>query len=682
MSKIDMLFEEIENNIVKLGEIEIKKNEWYFLERFLKNYNIYDIESYSQVSGATYLMSILIADNINMSFEELYSKAEIIKEFADEVDFDNERYKTYISSLKRMYDLGIIDKIKNISEIKKFNSEEAKAFDDYKKLSNGLFTYDNDDDEFVYHSKINDAFVELFKVFPVPNRYEVVTDLKFATDFAMPAIFSGINDIKSAVSEDEYTPLNKKTFDRVTDKAIKKATLELLGNFFDSATGQRIVQDYKYLVDSSKSLQSQVKSEVQNINKKLKKLDTFRHKLQSINEKKIIKIDDYKEFLFDPNIKKLFVQFCIEHNLNIYKEVEEKNKEYKNNNINKLEVLFTKYGFNFNDLFIEEQEAVIKASETKNMEDALALIKYSDLVFLTEYHKEFTKLLLDVDIKVIKAIDGAIKNKIIDKNFIVNNLDVLYDENKYRNLSKNINLLTINGINLINITKKNPLILIMDNSILKLILDILDEYNFSINENNNLDILTDNNLLDIVDNFVELGLFSILKENQRYLNKNSYNIIKRILISNLVGINYINSNNKLVGQITSGNKFYISPEKYDNYIVNEEVCYLNPSCVEQLENDKRLIISDDVKNSDAISKLDELYQRSKLVYEINGVTISRNRVLRNFELLKERDDLDITDALYQAIIYKIIHNITDEKLVEIYNSLKILDLQNEKIYRK
>ena len=220
------------------------------------------------------------------------------------------------------------------------------------------------------------------------------------------------------------------------------------------------------------------------------------------------------------------------------------------------------------------------------------------------------------------------------------------------------------------------------NNLLNTILEVLKEYNFTLNKDNNFDILTDNNLLDIIDNFIELGLYPMLRENQKYLTKGSEDIVKRILISNLIDINYINSNNKLVGQVASGNKFYVGPDKYDNYIINEGECYLNPLCMEVLENNKRIVISDEVKNSSVIMKLDELYQRSNLVYEINGVIISRNRVLRNFEVLKDIDDIDVTDLLYQAIIYKIIPNINDEKLIEIYNSLKQLNLQDDKTYNK
>ena len=71
-----------------------------------------------------------------------------------------------------------------------------------------------------------------------------------------------------------------------------------------------------------------------------------------------------------------------------------------------------------------------------------------------------------------------------------------------------------------------------------------------------------------------------------------------------------------------------------------------------------------------------------MTYEINDIVISRNRVLRNFEVLKEIENISPTDLLYQAILYKMIENIEDEKLIEIYNSIKLLNLENNKIYKK
>lgn len=682
MNKIDKLIQAIKDYAHYLETVEIKKiDEYHFLEEFLRVYNINDAESFDKVTRTSYLMCTLIAENINMSFDDLLQAMENIKEFANEVEFDNATYIEYLYSLLDLYNLGIIDKIKKTNEIEKFNENEKKVYDTYKKTTEELFRFENDEGKMEYHPEIDATFIKLFKILPNPDKYQCIIDLNNASSMMNQSFNNVFDGALDRISMDEYN-IEKRTIDKILSKEKRKLKSQFLQSFFEDGIGKEIKNNYNHLVNYFSSLRKQVKDEVSSINKRMKKLENFMYKLSYLNKQEIINIDEYNEYLFDLEIKRLFIEFCLEHNLNTYKEIENKNKEYKNNNLNKLEVLFTKYGFNFNDLFVEEQEAIIEASKNKNIEDVLALIKYSELLFLTDYHKEFTKLLIDADANIIKAISCALKSKIIDKNFIINNLDLLFDENKYKNLSKNINLLTINGVDLVNITKKNSQLLIMDNNLLNSIFNVLKEYNFTLNKDNNYDILVDSNLLDIVDNYIELGMISILKENQRYLTKEAENIIKRILISNLIGINYINSNNKLIGQITSGNKFYISPNKYDNYIVNEGECYLNPSCVEALEDNKRISISEETKNSSAIMKLDELYQRSNLIYEINGVIISRNRVLRNFEVLKEQNSMDMTDILYQAIIYKMIPNINDEKLIEIYNSLKQLDLQNDKTYNK
>lgn len=682
MNKADKLVKAIKDHIDYLGVVDINKmDDFHFLEDFLKIYNVNDVESFDNITNTSYLMSILMAEGIKIPFDDLLNTMDNIKEFVDDVEFDNATYIEYLYLLEKLNNLGIIDKIKKTSEIMNFNEEEMKIYNNYKKISEELFKFKNDKEENIYHPEIDENFIKLFKILPDPEIYQSFIDLRIASSMMNKSFDDVFNGVVNSISADEYK-VDKKTIDKILAKKSKKIKSKGLQKFFQKGVGKKVREDYDKLASYCYSLEKQVKDEVLSINKRMKKLENFIYKLLYVSNEDIIKINDYDDYLFDPNIKSLFIEFCLEHNLNTYKKIEEKNREYKNNNLNKLEVLFIKYGFNFNDLFVEEQNAVIKANKEKNIEEILALIKYSDLAFLAEYHKEFTKLIINVDAEVIKAIDCALKSKIIDKNFIINNLDVLYDEDKYKNLSKNINLLTIRGVNLVNITKKNSQLLVVDNNLLTVIFEALDEYNFTLGEDNNYDILVNSDLLDIIDNFIELGLYQLLKENQKYLNKDSNNIIKRIIISNLIGINYINGNNKLVGQIASGNKFYVGPEKYNNYIVNEGECYLNPTCVEYLENHNRLIISEETKCSEAIMRLDELYQKNKQVYEIDGVTISRNRVLRNFEILKQIDGIEMTDVLYQSIIYKMTPDVSDEKFVEIYNTLKMLNLENNKTYKK
>ena len=239
------------------------------------------------------------------------------------------------------------------------------------------------------------------------------------------------------------------------------------------------------------------------------------------------------------------------------------------------------------------------------------------------------------------------------------------------------------GIDLNILLKNNSEVFLLPNNTLLEMFEILKEYEFTFDDNNNGSILIDSNLLDIIDNFIELDLYDTLKDNQKVLNSNnSKNVVKRILICNLLGINPVNASLKLIGQVTTGNKFYLSPDKYDNYIIDSQNMYLNPVCVKALEHQSRTIISEDTKNNKLIETLDEFYKRDELTYEINDIVISRNRVLRNFEVLKEIKNISTTDLLYQSILYKMIENIEDEKLIEIYNSIKLLNLENNKIYKK
>lgn len=683
MNKKDLLIKAITKQIKLLENVEIKNQyEAQFLEEFLNAYDINNIDSYKNINNSAYLTSILIAENIDIPFSELLELIDNIQEFVNKIDFELSKYKIYLQSLKRLYDLGIIDKVKNSKEIKNFKDEEKIAYKIYKALDEDLFSYENENDELIYLSKDSKNFVKLFEILPDPSKYNCIADINFITEMITPVFETQFNDMLDKLALDELNISEKRKMDKIIEKERKKLGAQILNDFIDNGMIPNVKKDYKHLQDYSNLLQKQVKEQVCDINKKLKKLQIFMNKLDFISENTIIKIKDYNDFLFDFKIRDLFIDFAFEHNFHIYKATEVKNKEYKNNNINKFEILFAKYGFNFNNLFNDEQEAIIKANENKNIEDMLAVIKYSDLSFLNEYHKEFTRLLLDADINVIKEIVNLLKNKIINKNFIMNNIEVLFDKEKYINLLKNINLLTSNEVNLSNAAKINYQLLMINNNDLNFIFNILNEYNFNLTNDNNFEILFNSDLLDIIDNFIELGMYSVVKENQKYLNSKSGNIIKRILISNLIGINPVNSYNKLVGQVTTGNKFYVNVDKYDNYIVHEEECYLNPNIINILENNKRLTISNEVKNSGIINILDKLYQKNKLVYEINGVIISRNRVLRNLGVLLKNDDVNenITDILYQAIIYKIVGNIDDDKLIEIYNSLK--SMEKNKCYKK
>lgn len=680
MTKIEELGKEIEKLFDNLNKVDIKKREDIeFIRIFLTAFNINDPETYNKVTNSSYLVCVLLANNINLDFWKLMKEIEVVDDFVNNYQFDESLYRKYLVSLKELNNLNILDKIKNGDTIKNLGEKEKEIYLRYKEINRELFTLEDEDEKSLYHFKLDDAFIEMFKALPEVDKFESFLDLKLIVEK-----FKSIFDNQFQILVDEQVSLESNYYDGV--KLKKKDRDKLFNRFYKDAVKQfpdlTINQNYKAIVDYLSKTKKQVKEEVSNVNKKLRKIEDFVFKLNYLDPKKVIKLENYEDYLFDPHIRYLFTSFALEHNLELCKDLEEKNREYQNNEITKLEVLFTKYGFNFNDLMEDEKNLIIKKSEEEDIEPVLATLKYSDLLFLTSYHKEFTNLIVNSNVERIKMVDCALKNKIIDRQNTIKHLDILFNEIKYNSFKNNINLLTLKEIDLNALLKSNPEVLFLNNQDLMEIFEVLDEYNFKLDNTNSYEILTNSNLLDIVDNFIELDLFKVLDDNQRVLNNKGYDVIKRILICNLVGISPINSSNKLIGQVTSGNKFYVSPSKYDNYIINSENIYLNPLCVNLLDNDKRVVIDEDIKNSNLVKLLDDLYKRSDLIYEINGVTISRNRVLRNLSVLSKIENLDMIDILYQSILYKIVGNIEDDKLVEIYNSLKMLNIKKDKTYKK
>lgn len=672
MNKIELLGKEISKVSTELSNTKIKNiDEQDFLNTFLQVFKVDNPKSYEQITRSSYLISLLIASGINIEFDKLISYLKDIEIFVDSIEVDEELYRKYLVVLQKLYDMNILDKIENREEIKKFNSKEKYYYDSYKKLSKKIFTLEDDDENTRYYFEVDKAFINMFNQLPDISLFESFLELDIVLEKAKSLFNTKLEEVM-------YSELNFKIKQKDKDKLFNKIFKEMLKRFPDL----KINQHYKIIFDYHSKIRKQVKEDVSSVNKRLRKIEDFIFKLNYLNPDKIINLENYEEYLFDPRIRYRFVDFCMAHNLELCKDLEEKNKEYQSNKITKLEVIFTKYGFNFNDLKEEEKNSIIDDVKVEDIESILAVLKYSELKFLTEYHKEFTNLIINSNIDRIKTIDCAIKNKIIDKQTLIRHLEILFCESDYNNFKNNINLLTLKNIDLFNLLKTNPEVLFLNNNKLNEVFKILNEYRFELDNTNNYQILIKNQLLDIIDNFIELGLYHTLKNNQKVLTEDGYDVVKRILICNLLDIDPVNSQNRLIGQVTSGNKFYVANNNLDNYIINSEGIYLNPLCVSTLNDNKRNVISEETKDNYLIKQMDEVFKVDSLSYKINGVIISRNRVLKNFEVLKEMEDLEPIDMLYQSVLYKTVGNIEEEKLIEIYNSLKKLNVEKTKLYKK
>lgn len=209
--------------------------------------------------------------------------------------------------------------------------------------------------------------------------------------------------------------------------------------------------------------------------------------------------------------------------------------------------------------------------------------------------------------------------------FLTNNRYVITNKDVYNNFKLNISMFD----NIINkIVKYNKNILLIDNNLLIKRIKLMQEYyNIDINKFNKFEFLENDNIFNLLDNFIELGYYNQIYNNPDYLVSSNLNVIKRLQIARLINMNVINNDNSFIGSVITGDNFYIPDSKLDEFIVDYTEDYVdNGIC--------NINISD--SNYCYLSKLSD-YEIDDLTYSINGKLISKNRLLRNINVLKEHE---------------------------------------------
>ena len=340
MTRVEALCEEVGNTLTELNDKEVKRlNEYHYLDEFLKTFNVYDPKSYEEVTPISYLTCVLFANNIDMSFEDLMHYTVTLEEFVNYPFFDDTIYRQYLISLEKLYNLGLLDKLND----KNFNEKENEVYREYKVCSQKLFSRLNIDCKEEYHAEENKAFIELFKALPQVKELESFLDLRFILEKVQGTIGKVYNSFVNdhiTIGSDENIKLKNKEKDKMFTTLFRSVI-----NEYPNLT---VNKNYEKIRKHYAAVKEEVKNEISVNNKRIRKLEDFIFKLRYINLKNVIKIENFDEYLFKPEIRYLFTEFALEHNLNLSEDIELQNRKYKNNEITKLELLFTKYGLSFN----------------------------------------------------------------------------------------------------------------------------------------------------------------------------------------------------------------------------------------------------------------------------------------------------------------------------------------------
>ncbi len=345
--------------------------------------------------------------------------------------------------------------------------------------------------------------------------------------------------------------------------------------------------------------------------------------------------------------------------------------------------LFAEYNVSFSDSELNE----LTVGNIDSYREVLSLLKENGLLGEFVKNKDlFKNALLNSDSEVINEVLKIVKNELsvdeddyhITLQIAINTIPSIFvkENGNYDNFVSNIQTFKELGINLVNLFDFSKEVLIVDHDTILNNYSIVKNYNINLDYHNVKYMLVLPNINEKIDYYVESVYPDRTKNNEKFdgityinnypnkLNNVSSETIKRLRYSSENSKKVFGSKpNSLAGEITNlkVNVLNIPADYLDSFFNNDfDVITLD----EVREYTKLCQNSSNISNfTDELASLEEFH--NGLRYTINGINISYNKVIHNYNTLRSYG-IGKRKALLFAVCYNLV--ITKEE----YDKLKEL----------
>ena len=371
---------------------------------------------------------------------------------------------------------------------------------------------------------------------------------------------------------------------------------------------------------------------------KKKNIDYLEKILDCIKNNKFININDFKK-LDEPKVLTEIVIYNSELNNEIYDKLVNSNKDLIDNDVDTLEEELLSSNIN-----IDLDMLSISLSDAKEKIEVLK--RYSEL---TKYNNIMLYLVNNISLENIRKLSDLISENILDEEFVLNNIMYLKEESNLINIFNNIKMLRDNGMDVYNVLKYNNSVLFFDNDRLLLILSTYKNYGIDLSkECYNYEFLF-SDMSYIIDGFIEIGEYELIKNNLSLLNSNSEMIIKRCLLYKDLNNSLVNELGKLRGSLRKEENFIMSDEELKETMLSNSNLFIEKDIVDCLNN-----------NINKVNKLFDLsiinkYLIDDYTYKFNNILVSKNKVIRNLNILYE-NNFNLIYSDKDLLLYSIIYN--------------------------
>lgn len=394
------------------------------------------------------------------------------------------------------------------------------------------------------------------------------------------------------------------------------------------------------------------RKELRSIRKENSKLITKAQKLRELYNKKdkeLISTQDLKGVVDDSDESFKILTSLAKSNSEIVSKIEE-------NFGKKEQIIYALYNYHYNyDEIASEIEKDIENIDISILKENLDRLSKNGINVSNENLIYIIKnnSLINVD-----NVKPFIAKSYINTTIINRNIRILTNEDDFSNYFNNIKLLETFNINVLDIVNGYYEFLLINNNYLTDIFNLCKMYGLKL-DSYNIIILLDTLSFDNIDLFIEEGYSDYIVNNVNLLEKGDV-IPKRLHINNLVNSDLVETNS-IDEDVLNEGSFFVSDRCLDDACSSKTYLYQNKEINTILNNSLRLKVSEDIINSDIVLKLDAKY-RNEDVYDFDGVIISRCKVLRNLEALKNTS-YSVYERVLNSIIYNSLLGIDDLKTI-------------------
>lgn len=328
-------------------------------------------------------------------------------------------------------------------------------------------------------------------------------------------------------------------------------------------------------------------------------------------------------------------------------------QRYKKSDFESLATVFTMYRCDISNLSEQEVEILTSCYTIDQIHTMISVLDKSKLAWREKFNFIFTKS----NLLRVKKLQSYLEKKSLTVDFLQSHIDY-YDvhSDSFSNFEKILSIVEGLGIDSKNIAKKSSNLWQMECNMVQQNVDLYKKYgvDFSQNQQYDYDYLGDQFSFDLLDEWMELGFLAYARSHLYLLRRKNGSVGKKIRLMRELGFSV--EDERVWTSCFLEQPF--SDSDVEEYFQNDFVR------VEDLLLEKipRLTISKETLSLPIVHELDSKYLISEVLYEINGILVSRNRFLRNLEVLQKNSKIPYSEQILKAITFTPYCGYTKEEL--------------------